>query len=950
MNIYRFVQEHETAQRQKRESMRQKSPRTPPLAVYAATLLAAGITVTGCDQAVDQKALFAKANQAQSKGDYQTAIIQLKNVLQANPDNAEARYQLGLAYNDSGDMRAAEKEFRKALELHKDPLLVKPKLAKALLQQGEFQKVLIDTEAEGNAALSPELLSVRGMAQLSLGKLGAATASFEQALALSPDLPDALLGQARLAVQKKNLDGAVKLVDRALQKSPMLLEALLLKGDLMRLQNDSAAALAVYQEAVDKYPNNLLARLEMTSVYVNTGRYKDAAKQLEAVRRISAQNPLANYLLALLEFKQQNYAKSREAVQQALKAAPAYLPSQMLAGATEYALGNHAQAEQYLRYVLDKAPDNLYARKLLTVSLLRDRQLSRAIDVLQPALRQAPEDAAILGLAGEVYMQNKEFAKATQFYEKAAKLHPQNAQMRTGLGLSRLASGEAERAVADLEAATDLDATHYQADVVLIMTHLGRNEYAQAEKAIQALEKKQPDNPLTYNLKGAVLVGKNKFVDARMPFEKALQLSPGYFPAAMNLAQLDLRDKNPPAAKKRFMEILRNDPNNLQALMALAKLGNRLGATPQEVLEWLERAKKNNPGATQATVMLAQFYLVAGQAGKAVELAAEARAIAPDNPEVLDALGLAQLAAGEKNAAVTTFGKLVALQPQSATALMRLANAQYANDNGAAAATSLRKALEIKPDLLEAQIALVGLDVRAGRYPEAMQRVKKVQAQAPRVATGIALEGDVRFAERQYSLAAASYEGAYALNQSGQLAVKLHAALTQSGRPSEADTKLLNWLKKHPDDFAVRLYLADAYLKQQKHQLAVEQYERILKKEPQNLLVLNNLAWAYQQVRDPRALQVAERAYKAAPDSAPVIDTYGWMLVEQNKSGQGLELLQRAASLAPDQQEIRFHYASALYRGGKKEQARIELERVLASGIKFPQEAEATALLADIKK
>ena len=913
-------------------------------------LLTALLLVAGCGKTSDVNALLAEAKQARSKGDYKTAIIQLKNALQASPDNDEARYQLGLVYNDSGDPRSAEKEFRKALELKKDPALVIPNLAKALLSQGEFQKVLMDTEPDGDSAMAPELHSVRGMAQLSLGKFGDAKASFDWALAQSPMLPDALIGRARLAVQDKDIDAAIRLTDQVLDKSPRHLDALLLKGDLLRLKNDGEAAIATYQKVVHTYQDSLAARINMASIYIGAGKYDEAAKQVEAVRKVSPQSVMANYLQALSEFKQQHYAQAKEAVQQVLKIAPTHLPSQMLAGAVEFALGNNAQAEQYLKFVLEKTPNNLYARKLLIVALLRDHQIARAVEILQPAVRQGPEDPSVLALAGEVYMQNKEFAKATKFYEKAATIDPRNAQMRTGLGVSRLASGEADRAMADLEVATDLDANRYQADVLLIMTHLTRKEYDQAERAIQALKKKQPNNPLTYNLEGAALIGKKKFAEARKSFERALQLESAYFPAVMNLAQLDLQEKNPQTARKRFESILEKDPKNQQTLIALAGFGSRISASSGEALEWLERARKGNPTSLQPPLLLSRYYLGSGDTKKAVELALEAHNMEPENPEALDALGLAQLTAGEKNAAVTTFSKLVSAQPGILQPLIRLADAQFANGNTAGATTSLKKALQIKPDLLEAQTALIGIETRAGHNAEALQIVKNVQSQSPKAAVGNVLEGDVRFAEKQYAQAAISYQKAYAVSPSGPVAVKWHAALAQSGKPDDGNAKLRGWLKDNPDDIAVRLYLADAYLKQRKHSGAIEQYEWIAKKQPQNLLVLNNLAWTYQQVKDPRALQVAQQAYKAAPNNAQVLDTYGWMLVEQGQPDNGADVLERAVSVASDQQEIRFHYASALYRSGKKERSRIELERLFSSGVKFAQETEAAALLAQIEK
>src|SRR4029079_37046 len=161
------------------------------------------------------------------------------------------------------------------------------------------------------------------------------------------------------------------------------------------------------------------------------------------------------------------------------------------------------------------------------------------------------------------------------------KLDPKNAGARTGLAVSRLASGETDRALADLEAAADLDTEKYQADILLITSHLQRAQYDQALKATQSLEKKQPNNPLTYNLKAAIYLGKKDTASARKNLERALELQPTYFPAAMNLAQLDLAERNPQSARRRLEAILEKDKDSAQALLPLADLGPRTGARPK---------------------------------------------------------------------------------------------------------------------------------------------------------------------------------------------------------------------------------------------------------------------------------------------------------------------------------------------------------------------------------
>jgi Flp pilus assembly protein TadD len=113
---------------------------------------------------------------------------------------------------------------------------------------------------------------------------------------------------------------------------------------------------------------------------------------------------------------------------------------------------------------------------------------------------------------------------------------------------------------------------------------------------------------------------------------------------------------------------------------------------------------------------------------------------------------------------------------------------------------------------------------------------------------------------------------------------------------------------------------------------------------PNNPIILNNLALAYQQEKDARATATAELAFKYAPDSPEVMDTLGWLLVEQGNTARGLPLLQKAASLSP-KADVRYHLAVALNKSGDKAGARKELEKLLSGNTDFAKVGEAKALL-----
>jgi tetratricopeptide (TPR) repeat protein len=96
-------------------------------------------------------------------------------------------------------------------------------------------------------------------------------------------------------------------------------------------------------------------------------------------------------------------------------------------------------------------------------------------------------------------------------------------------------------------------------------------------------------------------------------------------------------------------------------------------------------------------------------------------------------------------------------------------------------------------------------------------------------------------------------------------------------------------------------------------------------------------------------LEYAEKAYKLAEDSPAILDTLGWILIEQDNLARGLPLLQKANSLAPEAAEIRYHLILGLVKSGDKAKARKELEQLLATRKNFTNIDEARTLLKQMQ-
>lgn len=891
-----------------------------------------------------------RAKQFQSKGEIASALIEAKNALQKNPSGPQPRLLLANLYGQIQDYPSAEKELRKSRELGAPPERVLPQLAATLISMGEFQRVLDEVNAEDGLDKKTQAAvhSARGNAYLGLGQAADAEKAFNAADQALPNSPDTALGRAKLALLQGKTEDALSLVESALRQNENHVDAWLAKGDLLQMMGKTKEAVSAYQKATAIEPGNARAHLSLATLYLAAQNFNDAKRAVDAAARTSPNTVSVRYMRALLAFRQNDYKQANEHLSSILRIAPQHLPSQQLAGAVSYSLGNYEQANTHLGRVLASAPRNAYVRKLMAATQLKLKQPREAMKTLQAAGLQGSQDAGLLVLAGEASQAMGDYDQATEYYSQAAKGNPDNAELNMRIALNRMAGGDIERGMHELEAVASQAGDSIKAAELLALAQIQRKEYDRALNTIAGLEKKQPNNPMFPNLRGTAWLAKKDSTRARAGFDKALSIKSDYFPAAANLARLDMQDNNPAAAKKRFQTILSANPKHVPAMLAMAELAAKAG-DEKGYVSWLEKAANTDKQAIQPRLLLARHLLSKKENAKALSAARDAVNTHPDNPLALDLLGTTQLASGDKTNALETYRKLAGLVPNQAGPKLRVAQIQAATKQTSEARKTLLDALRIQPDLLEAKSMLGGLEIQAARYDEALKLARQIQQENPDSPAGPMLEGDIALTRKQYVSALAAYERAHKLAPSGAALSRQHQALAGMQRSEDGEKRLASWLSSHPQDGRTRLYLAERLNSRGQYKQASDHYLILNQQNPGNLVVINNLAWALQGLNDPRALGYAEQAYKLRPDDPAVMDTLGWLLIQKGQAERGTKMLQQALSKAPDAAEIQYHLALAYKKIGDHTKARRELERLLASGLAFPREQEAHALLKQLQ-
>jgi len=917
--------------------------------IRALVLVTLSIALVGCSRD-DPASLLASAKQAIGKRDFSVSIIQLKNALQKEPENAEARYLLGLSFLESGDVGSAQIELKKASDLGLRSDELELALARTELARGANDKVLAELGSKtlSSPKLQAELRALVGMAQFAQGRGAEGQAALAEALALDPGNVTANLGLARLAASERDFGKALARVDAALIASPGHFEALLLKADLLALRGEGEAAELAYRDTIRAAPREVAPRLSLVTHLLRNRSLDKASAEVEALEKTAPKDPRSSYAKALLLTEQRKFALAREAILQVLKVAPDHVPSLTLAGMAAFQSGAYAEAESHLRKAVFDAPNAVAPKRLLAATHLRMGQTELALTEVRELLTQDANDPKILALAGEAYLASGDVASAARQYEQAKALAPDSAGVQTRLAGIRFAAGDPARGIAELEAASASHPQDYQADLALVANYLRQRQPDKALEALQALEKKQPDNALTHNLRGLALVLKGDFALARASFERAVQLRPNDMAAISNLAQLDLREKKPDAARKRYEAVLKTEPGNEQALLGLAVLLRVTGANPQEIEKLLKQSVASNPASPSARASLINYYLRSRDYKGALAAAQDAQVALPNNAAMVQALGVAQLAAGETRQAVATFTRLAELAPKAPEPEVLLARAQMAAKQPDEAIKALRAVLALRPDLASAQRDIAAIYVTTGRHEDALREARAVQAENPKQPFGYALEAEVYVAQKKWDSAERVYREALKKFDLAELVARTHAVMEAAGKRSEADALAQDWIKRHPSDATVLAYLAEGDIAAKRYASAAQRYQSALERQPNNAMLLNNLAWAMKELKQPKALEYAERAHELAPDNPSIMDTLGSILSDNGQSERGLELMGRAAELAPDAYRIRLNFAKALIKAGRKDAARKELEVLAKLDRLLPIQQEAAALLASL--
>lgn len=909
------------------------------------------IVLNACSGPTDQQlVLMAKDYLSQSK--VREAAIELKSALQENPKNAEARYLLGGINLSLGDAASAEKEFKRAADAGWPEEQAQIGIARAMLVRNARQKLLDEIKVKDSysASARANLYALHALAQAGLNNLSQADSLLRKAVELDASALHVLESSIIMQLAAENLTGASKIVKQALVTYDSAPEILLLSAQLAISRNDQAAAATAYRKVIALEPHNLVtfygrrARLGLARLETLEGSLDQAQAALAPLLKRGGNDPEVNFIGGLLAFRQGKLELAEKRLLSVLKVAPDHADTQLLFGTVSYAQNNYEQAAYYIAKYVSIEPGNLGARKLLGQAYSKLGEHEKARAALQSALEDNSGDAELLAQVGLLQLQAGDITSGIRGLEQAVKVAPDNLALKNKLAKAYIFTGETESAIKALNAMIATGGDKKQAQVLLISAHVKAEQYAQAIDVVLGMIKEYPDDPAILSLAGNVFEVSNDRSEARKYFNKALQVSPGYLPAAMLLARLEEFDGRVDKAESMYKKLVQTNKEDTNALMALARLAAAQKRS-EDMVNWLKQASKRSPRDVRSRMVLAEYYLREKQLAKADLMLKEALDIVPGDNALLELEARLQMAEGQYNVALSSLNKLITKVPDSVYARTLLAEVYLKLNQLAGARQQLGIVLEKQPYYVSALVLMASLELQSGHFDKALNYAAKVQKIQPDLYMGYELAGDALMNKKDYAAAKTRYEQAWQRKSSAGLVIKLSGASARAGRFVEAAKPLIAWLDDHPDDVRVLQLLGAAHLNLKQNSKAIEAFEKVLKIQPDNVVVLNNLAWLYSLHNDPKALELVERAYKVKPEDSGIQDTYGWVLVQQGQVEKGRRILEQAVNALPGVAEVQYHYAVALLKTGEEAKAKKILGELLRNGEFFEGRDEAEQLL-----
>ncbi|MEO7774263.1 MAG: tetratricopeptide repeat protein, partial [Steroidobacteraceae bacterium] len=760
-------------------------------------------------------------------------------------------------------------------------------------------------------------------------------------------------GQEYLAAQ--NYEKARLEFRNALQLDPNDAEASYLAGQAAEKLANMREAASMYQTAIQNNDKHIGARAALAKLYVfggapdkamelvepglaikpddadlltargaarlQTGDKVGARADAEKAAGLAPDNESAIALLASIYRTEGENDKAIDLVKKAVESPKATTDLHLVLAQLYLSDDKHAEAVAVVRKVIAKEPDKLVYRYRLAQLLLLDKDVDAAEAELRAAVKQAPKDAEAKLVLANLLASQRSYEVAEAELKRLSAESRDDYALRLGLAQFYGQHKQNDEAEATLKQIIQDDGTN-------------------------------PSGLTARNRLAAGYLGAGNLDAAAPLLDQVLKKNPRDNEALASRANLYLAQGKADAAITDLRAVQRDQPNSalLQRALARAYLQNEDVTLAEETLR---ATVQGNPSDADARMELIQLLLRTNRVDAALPMLEKLAAEKPDNISILEALVSAQLEKKDYRAARRAASLMIAAKPQQPNGNYMLGVIELADDKPDAARESLERATVLAPDAVEPIAALVRLDLAQKKVPAALARLAAVITKFPQNPLAHNLKGEVLAGLKRNDEAVASFRNAIQVAPTWPNAYRsLAGTYFAGGKPDEGIAALMEGITATQGTPLLVADLASTYERLGKFDDAIAQYDALVNLPGNTDAAASSLAMLLVTHRTDktsldRARTLAERF--SASKSAPLLDTWGWVLYKRGENAAAVTALQKAVDKLPQAPVLQYHLGMAQYKAGNKEGARTSLEAALKGDNDYAGKDEAFKTLAQIK-
>lgn len=878
--------------------------------------------LAACSKPLTEEEQLNVAKQNIVAGKIAEASINIKNVIQENPKNAQARYLLGSLYFEQEQYLAAEKELLRSIEFEPGNLDTRLLLAKTFHALNKNEQVVemldgLTFDSKNNQLMTHFLL---GKSYFALENLNSAKENFDTATLIDPNSKESQLGQILFDTSQNNVDVTSNDVAKLLEKFPNYEEALLLQGNLYNQQARFALAADAYEHYFSLKPKNFAVRLLASYNHVRAGNIAQAKSHIEALNKINDRHPTINLIDSQIQFAEQDFAKAKELADRVANNTNNGL-AQMISGLSSYYLSNYEQAYYQLNAIADALPADHQVHRVLALLQVK---LGYVDDFEQELLSDESlnnEDVELITAIGmeEFYKGNNNSAR--DLFLKAADLSPNDAKVKAQLGMIKI-NNKDNSGIQDLQKAIEIDPTFKGANVALTIKHLVDGDITEAKKVAENWVAKEPNNPEPLVLRGNVSLKTGDKTEAKKYFLKAREIAPQNTVSLFNLAVLTSGNKNYDESNQYLDEIF---AISLESKLAFQlAIQNALATNSEATLEKkLHSMIKSSPDAMWPRIVLGRRYQKQGDVRQAIELYEENLNYVDLTNDYMASYTGALFANKDFDKLTGVFSQWQNSQPNNKTAYTAAINYYEKSNN-------FNKALEVAQDAISISrfsndVELLSYEayflLATGSTELAAKKVNSLAQRSDENPFVQRVQGQTYLAQEDFSQAQIYLTKSYEQRKHAATGINLAIAMEKNQGSDQAIAFLRQEIDQKVHVNPYTKYLAQLQIADSPKN-AIQNYQRLLARTPNDVVSLNNVAWLLsEQNKYDEAKIYAKKAAQLVPSNPQVLDTLGVIYLKNNEVDASLRVLEKAFSLSKNDVEIASHLVKAYQRNNLKNKA-----------------------------